>query len=63
VKHEGNSLSGRPRSKWESKVTKDRKRIGWDVDWVCLAQGQVVGFSEHGNELYGSNNWVTIWAM
>jgi hypothetical protein len=38
VKHEGYKLLGRPRRKWEDKITTDRKGIGWDVDEIYLVQ-------------------------
>jgi hypothetical protein len=37
VKHGENNLIGRSRLKWEDKITKDRKGIGWDIDGIYLA--------------------------
>jgi len=38
VKHEGYNLLGRPRRKWEDKITTDREGIGSDTDEIYLAR-------------------------
>jgi hypothetical protein len=40
VKHEGNNPLGRPTRKWEYQITMDHEGIGWDVDWINLAQNK-----------------------
>ena len=52
-KPEGDSLLGRPRSKWEDNIKMDLQEVGrGDMEWIELAQDrvQVVGPCECGNE-------------
>jgi hypothetical protein len=29
----------RPRNRWEDGITVDVREIGWDIEWIQLAQG------------------------
>jgi hypothetical protein len=35
---EGMRLFRRPRRRWEDNIRMDLREIGWDVDWIYLAQ-------------------------
>jgi hypothetical protein len=35
---EGRRPLGRPRRRWEDKIKMDLQEVGWDMDWVELAQ-------------------------
>jgi hypothetical protein len=54
-KPEGKKPLGRPRHRQEDNIRMDLTEIGWKgVEWICLAQGLVVGSLEHNNEPSGS---------
>jgi hypothetical protein len=44
-KPEGKRPLGRPRHRWEDNIRMDLRKIGWE--------GRVVGYCEHGDELWG----------
>jgi hypothetical protein len=48
---EEKSPLGRRRCRWENNIKVDVKEIGCEgVDWICLAEGHVADFCQHGNE-------------
>jgi hypothetical protein len=50
---EGRRPLGRPWRRWEDNIKMDLEE-GWGMDWIELAQGQVAGSCECGNEPSGS---------
>ena len=53
-KPEGNRTFGRPRRRWEDNIKMDLQEVGCGgLDWTDLAQGQVAGTCECGNEPSG----------
>jgi len=41
--HEGKTLVGRPRHRWEYNIRMNVREIGWEcVNWIHLAQDRVV---------------------
>jgi hypothetical protein len=52
---QGRRPLGRPRRRWEDNIKMDLQEVGWGgMDWVDMAQGQVAGCCECGNEPSGS---------
>ena len=37
-KHEGRRPLGRPRRRWEDNIKIDLREVGWDMDWIDVAQ-------------------------
>jgi hypothetical protein len=37
---EGRRQLERPRSRWEDNIKMDLREVGWDMDWIHLAQGR-----------------------
>jgi hypothetical protein len=37
-KPEGRTPLGRPRGRWEDNIKMDLQEVGWDMDWINLAQ-------------------------
>jgi hypothetical protein len=38
VKSEGKRPLGKPRSRWDDNIKMDLREIGWEVDWIHLAE-------------------------
>jgi hypothetical protein len=37
-KHEGRRPLGRPRRRWEDNIKMGLREMGWDMDWIDVAQ-------------------------
>jgi hypothetical protein len=37
-KPEGRKPLGRPRGRWEDNIKMDLQEVGWDMDWINLAE-------------------------